>query len=292
MTGRRAALLICNVAAGRARHDRLAAVTRHLERLGVDTTIRQTARPGHATELARDACGFDLVIVAGGDGTVNEVVAGLPPGAPPLAVLPLGTANVLAAELGLDRDAHRFATAVAAGHVVAAWPGEINHRYFLAMASVGFDAEVVATVTPHRKRWLGKAAYILAAITLWLAGRPTDLQVTADGIPYRCAGVVVGKGRYYAGRYTLMPGASIATPALFVVLLPGAGRRDLLRYARAMLHGRLHVEPGVTTLRAQRVTIASTSPAVIQLDGDIRTTTPAEIRVGASPLRLITALHP
>ncbi len=287
MTRNPTILLIHNAAAGRGRRGRVAAVVGCLEQRGFRVTVRATERPGHAQQIAAEAAGLDLIIAAGGDGTVNEIVEGLGANAPSLAVLPLGTANVLAAELGLTDDPERFADAVAAGRTVAAWPGEVNGRSFMLMASVGFDAEVVAAVTPAQKHLLGKAAYLLAALRLWLAGRQTALRVTIDGAAYPAAGVVVSKSRFYGGRFVLAPQAGIAVPRLFAVLMPGGRRRDRLRYAWAMLHGRLHLQPDVRVIAAEEVRVTADDPAPVQVDGDIRGNTPAVIRVGQRPVRLI-----
>jgi YegS/Rv2252/BmrU family lipid kinase len=285
-------LLIHNPAAGRGRSGRVVAAVRSLERRGFAVTLRATERPGHAGELAGAAAGTDILVVAGGDGTVNEVLEGLDDTAPPLAVLPVGTANVLATELGLDDDAGRFAAAVAAGRTVAAWPGEVNGRNFMLMASVGFDAEVVAAVTPAQKHLLGKAAYVLAALRLWLAGRQIALRVTVDGAAYPAAGVVVSKSRFYGGRFVLAPEAGITVPQMFAVLMTGGRRWDRLRYAWAMLRGRLHLLPDVRVIPAHEVIVASDGPAAVQVDGDIRGTTPVVIRLGERPVRLIRGQSP
>lgn len=289
MTAAPDVLLIHNATAGRGQRGRIAAVVQRLSQRGYRVTVRVTERAGHAEQLARSAAGVPIIVAAGGDGTVNEIVAGLDGAAAVVAVLPLGTANVLALELGLDRDPDRFAAAVAAGRTVTAWPGEVNGRNFMLMASVGFDAEVVAAVTPAQKHRLGKAAYVLAALRLWLAGRQTALRVTVDGTAHAAAGVVVSKSHCYAGHFVLAPEAGIAVPKLFVVLMAGGRRRDRLRYAWAMLRGRLHLQPDVRVIAAHEVSVASDAPAPVQVDGDIRGATPVLIRVGARPVRLITA---
>jgi YegS/Rv2252/BmrU family lipid kinase len=288
MTRNPTILLIHNATAGRGRRNRVAAVVRSLEQRGFVVTVRATERPGRAQQIAASATGLGLIVAAGGDGTVNEIVEGLGADPPTLAVLPLGTANVLAAELGLTDDPQRFAAAVAAGRTVSAWPGEVNGRNFMLMASVGFDAEVVAAVTPAQKHLLGKAAYVLVALRLWLAGRQTALRVTVDGATYPAAGVVVSKSRFYGGRFVLAPEAGIAVPRLYAVLMPGGRRRDRLRYAWATLWGRLHLLADVLVIPTREVSVASDEPAPVQVDGDIRGATPAVIRVGQRPVRLIS----
>lgn len=287
MTQNPTILLIHNATAGRGRRDRVAAVVACLSRCGYDVAVRATERSGHAGQIARAAVGVNLIVAAGGDGTVNDIIGGLGDNAPVLAVLPLGTANVLAAELGLTDDPDRFASAVAAGRTVSGWPGEMNGRNFMLMASVGFDAEVVAAVTAAQKRRWGKAAYVLAALRLWVLGRQSALLVTVDGTSYPAAGVVIAKSRFYGGRFVVAPGAAIGVPRLFAVLMPGGRRRDRLRYTWAMLRGTLPAQPDVRVIPAREVTVESSVPVPVQVDGDIRGTTPGTIRVAERPIRLI-----
>jgi YegS/Rv2252/BmrU family lipid kinase len=289
MPGRAKILLIHNPAAGRAGRDRVAAVVASLARRGFDVTVRATGRAGDAGRIAAGAGAVDMIVAAGGDGTVNEIVGGLGEEAPVIAVLPLGTANVLAAELGLTADAERFADAVAAGRTVTAWPAEVNGRSFMLMAGIGFDAEVVAAVSPAVKRRLGKAAYALAALRVWLAGRQTAFRVTIDGATHRVAGVVVCKSRFYGGRFVLAPAAGIDTPLLFAVLMPGGRRRDRLRYAWAMLRGRLHAAPDVRVIAARQVLVEADAPAPVQIDGDIGGVTPAVVAIAGRAVRFIKA---
>lgn len=287
MAARPRVLLIHNPAAGRARAERVAAVVACLARRGFAVSLRATERAGHAAQLAAEAGDADIIIAAGGDGTVNEIAGGLGDPAPAIAVLPLGTANVLAAELGMSAEPERFVASLAAGRCVVTRPGLMNGRRFLLMAGIGFDAAVVAAVSPACKRWLGKGAYGLAALGVWLAGRRSALRLNIDGEARRAASLIVCRSRYYGGRFVLAPEAGIAAPRLVAVLLPGGRRRDLLRYAWAMLRGRLAEVPGVELLPAHRIRVESDTPAPMQLDGDAAGSAPAEIALDTRPLRLM-----
>src|SRR4051794_31648718 len=160
-------LVIYNPAAGRRSARRLRRFLDELARLAVPVTLRATASRGDAEDFARaaDPGAFDAVVAAGGDGTINEVVSGLAASDLPLAILPLGTANVLANEIGLPRDPARLAAIAATGPARATWTGEVRSdaglRRFVMMAGIGFDASVVAAIDPARKRRLGKLAYVV-----------------------------------------------------------------------------------------------------------------------------------
>jgi diacylglycerol kinase family enzyme len=172
-------LIIVNPVAGWSwsTRRRLARVTAALERRGCTVTQRRTGPgAGDAERLAREAeAGFDVVVAAGGDGTLGAVANGLTSRALeracPLALLPFGTANVLAHEIGLPRGCGALAELIANGPERPVWPGCAGSRIFMTTASSGFDAETVAAVSPRLKRWLGRSAFAWA-ILLCLAAVP------------------------------------------------------------------------------------------------------------------------
>ncbi len=136
-------LVIFNPAAGSARRraQRLRRIIAELERRGCKVAVRPTQGPGDALRLARDAdAHFDVIVAAGGDGTVNEVANGVFAASRPLAVVPLGTGNVLANEIGLPRKPQDLARLIAEGAPQPLWPGRAGDRLFVAMTGIGFDA--------------------------------------------------------------------------------------------------------------------------------------------------------
>ena len=233
--------VIHNPAAGWCRRRYYARVLAHLERLGCTLALAETAAPGDAEALARavDPSAFDLVVAAGGDGTINEAINGLAGSALPLAILPLGTANLLAAEVGLAGSARRVAETIAYQAPRPAFLGSANGRRFALMVGVGFDARVVARLDLRLKRAVGKIAYALAALGQLVAYRAPHYLVEIDGRPFRAAALVIAKGRYYAGHFTVAPAARVDEPQLYVALFERAGRWNILRYAFALLSGRL-----------------------------------------------------
>jgi YegS/Rv2252/BmrU family lipid kinase len=286
----RRALVIRNPAAGSRDTRAFRRLVEGLRATGIAATVRETAAAGDAEEMARDGRGgaWDVVVAAGGDGTVNEVVNGLGEEGPPLAVFPAGTANVLAAEMGLPCDAAAFAAAISAWTPRPAWLAEINGRRFVTMASIGFDAEVVAGVGSLSKGMLGKGAYVLSACRRLLLRRPGRFALTIDGAPFEAAGAVMAKSHFYGGRFVAAPEARITAPMLHVVLLADGRRRDILRQMAALACGRLHLLPGVTIVAGREVTIAGAA-APVQVDGDIRATVPLTLRVCARPIMVYQA---
>jgi diacylglycerol kinase (ATP) len=288
-------LVIFNPAAGRGRRyaRRLRRVVGELERRGCNVAVCTTDAPGDAQRMAREADpAFDLIVAAGGDGTVNEVVNGLFAASRPLAVLPLGTGNVLANEIGLPRNPRRIARVIADGTAKPIWPGRAGDRLFVAMTGVGFDAAVLAALDPGLKRRVGKLAFVWAILLCLLHYRPSEFVVsTADGA-YRAASVIVTKGRLYAGRFVIAPAARLDDPLLHIVLFRQAGRFAVLRCLGAMMLGALHRLPDVSIITTQRVSVAAgqpvtAGPSLVETDGEIGGRLPLTIEIAEAPLLLV-----
>src|SRR3712207_3357237 len=171
---------------------------------GLEVEVLNTERPDHATELAAEA-GDRLVAVAGGDGTVNEVVNGLSEGAT-LGILPLGTANVLARELGLPLKPEDACERLLSGtafrmDVGVATDEEGTERRFTCMAGLGFDANVVREVTPRFKRYLRSLAFPLVALKVYLRGDLPHLHLITEATTHVGQLAVVANGHYYGGDF-------------------------------------------------------------------------------------------
>src|SRR6266478_4639684 len=211
-------LLILNTTAGRRRRGLVDAVVRCVRAEGWTVDVVETGAAGDARRLAEscDAACHAVIAVAGGDGTINEVVNGLAARrdtTPALGIVPLGTANVLAHELGMGFSAAAVARTLMSGRLLSMRPGEVNSegamRRFSLMAGTGFDARVVAGVTsPLKRRW-GKGAYVWRSLIEAWHYRPVRYAVEIDGVAYQAASVIVSRGRLYAGPYVVAPAAAL-----------------------------------------------------------------------------------
>ncbi len=258
--------------------------------------MRDTAARGDAKAWAREAVcsNYDAVVVAGGDGTIAEAINGLVGArdAPPLAILPLGTANVLAVEIGLSANPERLADVIAAGPIRTVSLGRIcdragRHTYFSMMAGVGFDAHVVANVNLGLKRILGKGAYVAESLRQLAAFRFPRYRVVIDDRAYEAASVIVANGRHYAGRYVCAPDATISEPTLHVCLFESGGRWAALRYMAALQAGRLAERPDYRIVPVRHVAINAPAGESVQADGDIVAQLPVRIDGQADALRLV-----
>jgi diacylglycerol kinase (ATP) len=280
-------LVIFNPAAGRRRARRIAAALHGLRAAGIGFLLRRTEGRGDAEHLAREAGPEATVVVAGGDGTANEAANGLlAAGGGRLAVIPLGTANVLAAELGIEGAAGGIA-ALEAGRILGYQPGLANGRGFLMMAGVGFDAHVVAGTSPRTKRLLGKGAYVLEMLRQLRRFPFPSYRVTVDGVVRQAASVVVARGHFYAGRFVLAPEAQLDQASLHVCLFRRAGRIAVLRYAIALWLGRISRGPGLEILVGRQILIEGPVGDPVQGDGDIIAKLPVLITLSPTAIDLV-----
>jgi YegS/Rv2252/BmrU family lipid kinase len=264
-------LIILNPAAGWRRRQRLVPVLTRLREYGCAVDLRETQAHGDAERFAAEAdpTAFDVVVAAGGDGTVNETINGLARSRLPLGLIPLGTANVLATEIGLRTDPASLARCVALGRPRPVTLGVANGRRFILMAGAGFDAHVVAGVSVPMKRRLGKGAYILSTLRQLLVFTFPSYEVLIDNTAQHAASVIVANGRYYGGRFVCAPDASLESATLRVCLFERSGRRATIGYALAMFTGRLPKLSSFRVIEARRIEIRGRPGEPLQGDGDI-----------------------
>lgn len=286
-------LIVHNPTAGGSRARAGATIVR-LRRLGCHLEVRSTARRGDAEAFARAAVGqgFDRVVAAGGDGTINEAIQGLAGTGLPLALLPLGTANVLAAEIGLGSEPAALAETIARGEPRSICLGRVRGadggvRFFTSMAGIGADAHAVAGINPDLKRLTGKGAYYAEILHQFLVFPFPYYRVSVEGAAYEAVSVVVANGRHYAGDYVLAPDARLAEPCLHVCLFEKAGRAAAFRYALAIQQGELSELPDYRIVTGRKVRIEGPAGDPVQADGDIVAALPVEIEAVPDALRLV-----
>lgn len=277
--------LIANPVAGRHAAGKIREIERRLAGLGAKVEVALTEYAGHAEVLARDCRGFDRLVAAGGDGTVNEVINGMMPRPVPLAVIPLGTANILALETGLPADLAGQCENAVQGGVRQITLGRAGRRYFVLMAGAGLDAEVVRRVNLRTKRWLGKGAYLLSALRVFSHPTAVVALKSADWRMADLGGVIVCNGRMYGGSFILAPQASLFSPTLQIIALPRCAPFGLFSLIiRSFLRG--GVGPDVKIFTAASIEIAG--EAALQLDGDIAGMLPCKITSCPAALPLVT----
>jgi diacylglycerol kinase family enzyme len=285
--------LIINPLSGsysRALHDEILS---SLQGVGILPACLTVTGPADARRVCGEieaASENPLVIVAGGDGTVNAVVNALSPGRATLAVLPLGTANVLALELGISTVADGIAR-IARGGTCPLAVGLVEgacglSRRFLLMAGIGLDGDIARGVRTREKRLFKKGAYLLSALRCLLAWPRGRFPLLADGRGLECNTVIICNGARYGGDRVLMPGADISEAVLDLFCITAESRWSWLRVVASILAGRPCRPGDVTLLRAGRVVEVGGDRA-IQLDGDYLGQAPVRVSTIAGFARII-----
>lgn len=275
---------------GRAAVD---AVTRKLSNAGPMDTVLTGAR-GDAERAARGAAstGYERVVVAGGDGTINEIVNGLACTDVECGIIPVGTANVLARDLGLPiNDPEAAAEIVLNGTPRRIDLGLAGSRYYAAMAGFGFDAAVVHRVEPKVKRLIGPGAYFLSIAGELIRHKPARFVLDIDDrtIEVEAFIVVVANTSSYAYGIKVAPHASLDNGRLDVIIFEKAKPAKigfLQQAARVMLHTHL-LDPNVRSLGCRKVSVQSDPPVLMQVDGDEAGKTPTTVEVVPGALTVI-----
>ena len=253
--------------------------------------------PELAQRAAREQC--DWVIIAGGDGTVRAFIEDMLrlDYRPYISVFPAGTVNLIAKELSLRNEPGRWVHRALKGFVYPFYTARANGNLFLTVASVGFDSLVVDNVGTLQKRLLNKFAYVLQSTQLirrelvfsdWRYA--FRVRFDDEDIWHTGSSVIVGKSRYYAGRYNLFPEASLSLPYLYAAVFPGNKRADILKYASLIALEGLNLDRGILCRRAKKIEIESVNileEFPVELDGDVVAATPLKLKIMEEPLLFI-----
>jgi len=277
--------IIVNPRAGRGRAWRK--LRRHLKkwsRQNWEVEVHLTSCSGHAGVIAQDLLENppDLLVVCGGDGTLNEIVTLAPDPPFPIGLIPAGTANVLARELGLPLDPVQALDVSLTGTVRRVDLGILTGRSayrFLLMAGIGFDARVIWKSSQRLKNMFGVLAYYQSAIQSLLTYSFPVFQVETEGEHFSTAACIVANARGYGGGLVLTPEADISDGMLDIVALEGGTRLEYAKFVFSAWRGRPGTYPWVKRARTKAVRAEGPRGIWAQVDGELAGTLPLEIGV-------------
>ncbi len=284
-----------------ARGDKARRFRRHLDEIGGQSTLKLTAAAGDARRLAAEAVreGFEVVVAAGGDGTVNEVLNGMgdvPEGfeRARLAVLPLGTVNVFARELAMPTKLELAWEAVRRGRerrIDLPWVdydagGTRPRCYFAQLAGAGLDARAIELVQWRLKKMFGPLAYVWAGLQA-LCAAPSRITATSPGHSATGALVLIGNGRLYGGQYRVFPQADLRDGVVEVCVFPRVNWLTLARCGPGLLLRGTVPASATESFQAESVTLTSPSRAPLEADGELLGHLPATFSLRRSGLRVI-----
>ncbi len=254
-----------------------------------------TRERGHGAELVRQAleAGFDRILVAGGDGTIREAVSSLAGSRAALALLPVGTGNQLAANLGIPKSLRGCVSVALGGRVRDIDLGLIDGRPFAAIAGAGFDARVVQPDSRIKRRF-GYLAYVHAATAAVLAPRLAAIQVRVDDreISGRGIGVMVMNmpGLTAPGLprpVTIVPGGRMDDGKLDGLIIAASTRRECLSALGSILRRRQQSSPLFEFFRGREIQVEADPPFPVQADGEQLGKTPFRVKVWPGALRVL-----
>jgi len=294
--------LIYNPSAGRQRGEILAAsLCQSLSRRGFDAQAYPTGGPNDGTTLARNlASESDIVVAVGGDGTVNEVINGLAGSETVLGIVPAGTVNVLALELGLmPCSVERACDLIAQGKTVCLDLGRANNRRFALMLGAGIDALTVRNLDLQAKRRFRELAFIATGLAKGFASKPPAFLLRSEGRECRATFAVAGNCRLYANRLSLTPRADPTDGLLDLLVFTGGSRAALAAFWLGTPSG-LHLHhPQVTYFRSKHAELVplpepepgrssgQTQPVWFQTDGELAGTLPVTVEIEPRALKVL-----
>ncbi|SMC03592.1 lipid kinase, YegS/Rv2252/BmrU family [Rubrobacter radiotolerans DSM 5868] len=284
------AVIIGNPASGNSDMERLEHFAEMLGERWESVEVWPTEYPRHATELATKA-GVRVIVAAGGDGTVNEVINGMVEGAT-LAVLPLGTANVLARELGLPLNPEKACKKLLSGSEfwmdvgLATDLSTGEKQRFACMAGIGFDAHVVNSVPSRLKKLLGATAFALTAFKVFLVNRMPKISLKHNGESHEAQFAIVANGRLYGGDFKSSADASLTNGTFDVVYVRKIATLLNPRVLARILT-RNPLSRDTRNFQATKLTATSEAEVPVQIDGEVWGKLPMEFEVQPKILRVI-----
>lgn len=271
---------------------RLPEILQRLERGGLETSTHATIGEGDATLAAAEAVerGFDVIIAAGGDGTLYEVINGMAekPNRPPLGLLPLGTTNDFARAMSIPKNWEEACDIIIRGYNREIDLGKTNNKYFINIAGGGSLTELTYEVPSKLKTMLGQLAYYMKGLEKLPRLRPIELLIKSDDVELHEEVMIflISNTNSVAGFEKLCPDASIDDGLLDVIVVKKCNLVEMIRLVTLALRGEHLSDPNLIYLRTKHIQITSPDYVQLNLDGEFGGTLPGVFSVLPSHLRL------
>jgi len=273
-----------------ARGDRAGDLREKIQALSLRAIVRMTSTSGDAREMARAGIqeGFRTIVAAGGDGTVNEVVNGVAGSDVDLGILPVGTMNVFASELGLPQGSLSKAwKIIEAGSTRHLDLPTANGSHFVQLAGIGLDAEVVQRTTPDSKRALGPLSYLLTLAQVAAKTPPTVRLEPLDSEPREGSFALIGNGRFYGGPFVLFKDARLDDGLMDVLVFKNQSHWDVVRYVQAIAFGNHPELHDVEAFQTRGLRVSSPTDVPVELDGELSGMLPCTFSISGKKLRVL-----
>jgi YegS/Rv2252/BmrU family lipid kinase len=259
-----------------------------LKKLGMEVESTPTDGPGRATEIARDCAqkNYEVVVAVGGDGTINEVVNGLAETETCLGVIPMGTANVFALQMGLHVDIEKACETIANGNIKVIDLGKINDRYFTCMAGIGIDAHILKEADKKLKKIYGALAYPITALKEIFFYKFNKMSVECDDKSSEGYMVLACNGRFYGGELEAAPRAKLDDGLLDICVFKHKNIFSVLAYLAGFKFGNIDKLSCVDYFQSAKVEIKNKRHSM-HADAEYIGTSPAVIEAIPKSLKVI-----
>ena len=284
-----------------AKRGKASILCHQLERIAQEVHVEQTTGPEDATVKARQAVakGSKIIVAAGGDGTINEILNGIVGEDAVLGIIPFGSVNVLARELRIPLNFNAAWRVIEQGVVQTidivkieyslTKEGERRTRYFVQLAGIGLDAQIVQEVTSEKKKKWGPSIYAFEFLKAVSKPFPKISIKIDNEPPLEGSFVLVGNGRYYAGPYSVFKYAALSDGQIDVCIFESMGYLRLLKYLTAICLGTHSKTKGITYRQGKSVEMTSPSTVPIEVDGEFIGYLPARFTVIPGGLKMIVS---
>ena len=280
--------IIFNPKAGSSKLAKLNKIIAELNKNNI-VTLFETTAAGDATNIARtESARFDIVVAAGGDGTINEVVNGIDPNTP-LAIIPMGTANIVAIEAGISNNSKAICAAINQGKTKKAYVSTINNKKFILMAGIGYDAKVVNNINPKLKKVFGKLIFALEGLKQFFKLKEFNITITSNNQTHHANWVLITNAKYYAGPHSITKRTNIFNEDLICYLFQDLTKLSFLyNLFLIIFFGDLSKSKKIKTIYSSSFDISSQHTTPIQCDGEPFGHLPATIQSNKEFINLIT----
>ncbi|PAZ00677.1 MAG: diacylglycerol kinase [Spartobacteria bacterium AMD-G4] len=273
-----------------ARSDKAIKLRERIHALSGGVPMHLTSEAGDARQIAAQAVrdGVEVIIAAGGDGTLNEVINGIGHAPVRLGILPVGTMNVFATEIGIPLGNLEAAwKVIEQGKVISVDLPRANDTHFIQLAGVGLDAEVVRKTTADSKRALGPLSYLLTLVQV-AAHKPPHILLEAEGGRLRKGSfALIGNGRLYGGPFPVFKRANLQDGLLDVLVFENQSHWDVVRYFQAIAFGTHPELPDVEYFQTSSLKVTSSGDVPVELDGEIAGMLPCVFSIESQKLLVI-----
>ena len=280
--------IIFNPKAGSSKLAKLNKIIAELNKNNI-VTLFETTAAGDATNIARtESAHFDIVVAAGGDGTINEVVNGIDPNTP-LAIIPMGTANIVAIEAGISNNSKAICAAINQGKTKRAYVSTINNKKFILMAGIGYDAKVVNNINPKLKKIFGKLIFAIEGLKQFFKLKEFNITITSNNQTHYANWVLITNAKHYAGPHSITKRTNIFNEDLICYLFQDLTKLSFLyNLFLIIFFGDLSKSKKIKTIHSSSFDINSDNKTPIQCDGEPFGHLPATIQSNKEFINLIT----